>query len=345
MADLETRLRTAMESAVASEQPPGNLVELVRRRHRRYMARATVAGAAAVAVVAVLIPAGTRLLGHLAGPAGGQRPALTVYAGFEDRLTGTVIPISAATNRPGKPIHIGGSLAVSPNGKTLYISTGAWTVPISTASNKPGQRINVSGYLTIDPNGKLAYATGLIGSNTVVPVNLATGKPGKPIHVCGSGEIAFTPDGKTAYVSCPSPGHEHGHSDQHGHRHAGPADPRRRRWPGNRDHPGREDRLRPGRAHGDPDQYGHQHAGQADPPRVKPHRPDRDQPGREDGLRRRHRHGYPDQHGHQHARPADPHRRRCPRRANGVHPGREDGLRGQCRGALRQSGPDQHGHQ
>ena len=112
MADLETRLRAAMESAVASEQPPGNLVELVRRRHRRYMARAAVAGAASVAVVAVLIPAGTRLLGHIPGPAGGRWAATsTVYAGFQDKftgtaITGTVIPINAATNRPGKPIRL-----------------------------------------------------------------------------------------------------------------------------------------------------------------------------------------------------------------------------------------------
>ena len=69
MADVEGRLRAAMESAVASEQPPGNLTELVRRRHRRYVMRLSVAGAASVAVVAVLIPAGSRVLGHGPGPA------------------------------------------------------------------------------------------------------------------------------------------------------------------------------------------------------------------------------------------------------------------------------------
>ena len=212
MADLETRLRAAMESAVASEQPPGNLVELVRRRHRRHVRRATVAGAASVAVVAVLIPAGTRVLGHGfgPGPAGGhQRAASTVYVSFLHKLAGTVVPINAATNRPGEPIRIGGSLAVAPDGKTLYVSPGAWTIPVSTATNKPGKRIHVSGYLTIDPNGKIAYATGLGAvtsvNGTVTPVNLATNKPGKPIRVCGStGLIAFTPDGKTAYVSCPT---------------------------------------------------------------------------------------------------------------------------------------------
>src|SRR6185437_12019170 len=161
MTDLEGRLRAAMESAVAGKQPPGNRAELVRRRHRRHVMRASLAGAASVAVVAVLIPAGIRLLGHVPGPAGGQWPAAsTVYAQFQTKLTGTIVPISAATNRPGKPIHVGGSMAVAPDGKTLYVSPGAWTIPISTATNKPGPRIHVSGYLTIAPNGKTAYAAG-----------------------------------------------------------------------------------------------------------------------------------------------------------------------------------------
>ena len=159
MTDVEERLRAAMESAVASEQPPRDLAELVRRRHRRHVRRASVAGAASVAVVAVLIPAGIRLFGHLPGPAGGPRPAAsTVYAQFQTKLTGTIVPIRAATNRPGKPIHVGGSMAVAPDGKTLYVSPGAWTIPISTATNKPGQRIHVAGYLTIAPNSKLAHA-------------------------------------------------------------------------------------------------------------------------------------------------------------------------------------------
>ncbi len=54
MTDFEGQLRAAMESAVAREQPPGNLVERVRRRHRRHAARVAVA---AVAVVAALLAA------------------------------------------------------------------------------------------------------------------------------------------------------------------------------------------------------------------------------------------------------------------------------------------------
>jgi hypothetical protein len=144
MADLERRLRDAMESAVATEQPPGNLIELVRRRHRRHVLRASVAGVASLAVVAILIPAGTRLIGRLPGPAGGQRPDTSaVYVEFQTGLTGTIVPISAATNRPGQPIHLAGSMTLSRDSKTLYVSPGAWTTPISTATNQPGQPIRL----------------------------------------------------------------------------------------------------------------------------------------------------------------------------------------------------------
>src|SRR6185437_9392601 len=104
-------------------------------------------------------------------PAGGQWPAAsTVYAQFQTKLTGTIVPISAATNRPGKPIHVGGSMAVAPDGKTAYAAGTNTVVPISTASDR------------------------------ITLVNLATNKPGKSIRVCPIiGMIAFTPDGKTAY--------------------------------------------------------------------------------------------------------------------------------------------------
>lgn len=64
MTDFEDRLRAAMESSVASEQPPRGLVELVRRRHRRRMARVAVAGVAVLLLAAAAIPpARSALLG------------------------------------------------------------------------------------------------------------------------------------------------------------------------------------------------------------------------------------------------------------------------------------------
>lgn len=64
MTDFEERLRAAMESSVADQQPPGNLAERVRHRHRRHLVRVAVAGIAAVAAgVAVVPPTGAALLG------------------------------------------------------------------------------------------------------------------------------------------------------------------------------------------------------------------------------------------------------------------------------------------
>src|SRR5215469_16582907 len=148
MTDFERRLRAAMESAVASEQPPGNLVQQIRRRHRRHTARVAVAGTAAVAAVAVLVPVGIRVSGHGSGPAGSHRPGArpTVYVAYpEVRGAGTIIPIRIATNTPGKPIHIpiDGGIASTLNGRTLYVATGTAVIPVKTASNKPGKPIHL----------------------------------------------------------------------------------------------------------------------------------------------------------------------------------------------------------
>jgi hypothetical protein len=113
-----------MESAVGSEQPPRNLIEMVRRRHRRHVARVAAAGVAAAAVVAGLVPASARVLGHSSGPAAGHRTtASTVYVSFDYKQSGRVVTINPATNRPGQPINLNGDMAITPNGKTLYVTT------------------------------------------------------------------------------------------------------------------------------------------------------------------------------------------------------------------------------
>jgi hypothetical protein len=64
MTDFEERLRTAMESSVAGQQPPGNLAGKIRRRHRRHLARVALAGIAVpVAAVAAVPPTRAALLG------------------------------------------------------------------------------------------------------------------------------------------------------------------------------------------------------------------------------------------------------------------------------------------
>ena len=134
----------------------------------------------------------------------------------------TVSVINTATNTALKPITVGlgvNAIAVTPNGKTVYVSsgaritngtvcgsvgpqTGANTVtPISTATNMPGKPINAGespGAIAITPDGKTAY---VLSQRGVVPISTATNEPGKPVN---AGKdltgIAITPNGKTAYV-------------------------------------------------------------------------------------------------------------------------------------------------
>ena len=143
MTDFESQLRAAMESAVASRQPPGNLVQQVRRRHRRHVLRVAVAGAAAVAVVAFLIPVGAGALGHISGPAAKhpRKAAPTLYVAYAGNVCGerpcvdnhkypptpsALIPINTATNKAGNPVSGAGlstfastgQIAITPDGKT-----------------------------------------------------------------------------------------------------------------------------------------------------------------------------------------------------------------------------------
>ncbi|MGH3218131.1 MAG: hypothetical protein ACRDPY_05290 [Streptosporangiaceae bacterium] len=63
MTDFENRLRAAMQSSVAAEDPPANLVAQVRRRHRRHMVRLGVIGVAvAIAAALAVSPARSALL-------------------------------------------------------------------------------------------------------------------------------------------------------------------------------------------------------------------------------------------------------------------------------------------
>ena len=131
-----------MNWAVADEQPPGNLTELVRGRHRVGMWRGLlVAGAASAPSSSPRSTplASARVLGHVpgAGPAAGHHPAAsTAYVEFQAKLAGTIVPISTANNKPGKPIHAGGLVAITPDGKTLDVSAGAETIPGGTATGQ-----------------------------------------------------------------------------------------------------------------------------------------------------------------------------------------------------------------
>ncbi|MGI8449134.1 MAG: hypothetical protein ACR2MP_18535 [Streptosporangiaceae bacterium] len=118
MTDFEERLRTAMESSVAGKQPPGNLAEKIRRRHRRHLARVAVAGiAVVVAAVAVVPPTRAALLeGGRATrivspapdvPARGTRPSPHgQYYGCDSQIYGNLGPQWRKGNTQAGPVWL-----------------------------------------------------------------------------------------------------------------------------------------------------------------------------------------------------------------------------------------------
>src|SRR5262245_28623709 len=134
----------------------------------------------------------------------------TVYV--LNQASGTVTPISTATNKAGKPIKVGHSpcsMAISPDGRAVYVTNQmAGTVtPISTRTNRAGQPIKVgfmASIIRFTPDGKTAY----VGTaNTVVPFDTATGAVGKAIRVAPRNwmgaitDMAITPNAKKVYVA------------------------------------------------------------------------------------------------------------------------------------------------
>ena len=108
--------------------------------------------------------------------------------------SGTVTPISTATNKAGRPIKVGlgpDSIAISPNGKTAYVgNVGSQTVtPINIATNRAGRAIRVAvtfglfgcTAIVFTADGRTAYAMG--AGNQVTPINTAAGRAGRPIRV------------------------------------------------------------------------------------------------------------------------------------------------------------------
>ena len=121
---------------------------------------------------------------------------------------GTVTPIDTATNTPAKPIPVGpspGDIVITPDGKTLYVSTGNGVVPISTATGTAGTPIRGlhPTDLAITPDGKTLYVTGQTGRMArLTAVSTATNRPGRsaPIPALPS-QMVITPDGKSIYLA------------------------------------------------------------------------------------------------------------------------------------------------
>jgi DNA-binding beta-propeller fold protein YncE len=126
---------------------------------------------------------------------------------------GTVTPISIATGTPGRPIRIhccSVSIAITPDGRTVYVGTGAGpacaVVPISTATNTAGQPIPLGGRppeeMAMAPDGKTVYIANPEGPpGAVVPISTATNTAGKPIGIGQSVMIAIPRGGKNLYAA------------------------------------------------------------------------------------------------------------------------------------------------
>src|SRR5262249_56731830 len=121
-----------------------------------------------------------------------NRPGKPIRAGME--------PVGIAVTQDGKTAYVVG-----------FQGGIATVLPVSTATNTPGKPIHLpraagcTCSIAITPDGTTAYVTGGPPGDEVTPINTATNTPGKPIRVvfldAAPDEIAITPDGKTAYVA------------------------------------------------------------------------------------------------------------------------------------------------
>jgi YVTN family beta-propeller protein len=133
------------------------------------------------------------------------------YAYVTNRESGTVSVINTQTLQPvGKAIPVGvqpEEVAISPDGTRAYVAVyGSKDVAvISTATNVVIGRVEVDSEPTgvaVTPSGASVWVAEP-GAGAVEVINAATDKVvGSPIEVGGRPEtIAFTPDGKTAYLA------------------------------------------------------------------------------------------------------------------------------------------------
>jgi hypothetical protein len=121
-----------------------------------------------------------------------------------------VRPVSLVTGTVGRPIPLGidagGQIAITPDGKTVYVASGypgvVW--PISTATNTRGRPIQVpeASSIVFTAHGRTAWVLGIgpRSGQTATPISTATNRRGTPIHVgTRYDQVVFTPNGKTAY--------------------------------------------------------------------------------------------------------------------------------------------------
>src|SRR5262249_134203 len=133
-------------------------------------------------------------------PSGGQTARADVIPGRRGPAHG-VVPVSTATNTPGKPIRAGiegGVIAFTPDGKTAYAGGSGTVTPINTATNTPANPIRAGiepVAIAATPDGKTAYAPRPLSTTPPTP-------PSPPPPAAGSPcSLASPPARKAAYVT------------------------------------------------------------------------------------------------------------------------------------------------
>jgi YVTN family beta-propeller protein len=229
---LESELRELFERQATADQlplPVSISAMCGRGKVRLRRRRAGVIGSPLLAVGVVL---GLALGGAVPparpgapqAPGGSPRPAGPMA--YVLTIPGTVVPVSLATDRLGRPIRAVreidcagcGDIVIAPDGRTVYVSgygrslshsSEAFEVrPIDTATRAAGRPIllpssagRIVGTIEITPDGRTAYVLDLPPG--LAPVNLVTRTALRPIRISNAlpeGEMAITPGGKMAYA-------------------------------------------------------------------------------------------------------------------------------------------------
>ena len=207
MSEFERRLRAAM--IAASEQPPANLMQEIRRRHRRHVRRVSLACVAVAAAIAITAPPVAHALraGHPAGgrpvgpastgpvpgastppaaPADGCQPSVGALAPNWRDSSLQVGPVWFAYDRSQGYVHLGRSPGDHRGGGQLEV--GVMIVEVDYGSRA---------VLTVDP-GARSYFRFLNGfDNGSGPYPLSAGLTSLTLVSCPPG----TPPGDNGRVS------------------------------------------------------------------------------------------------------------------------------------------------
>jgi YVTN family beta-propeller protein len=141
---------------------------------------------------------------------GGQKAYITQSCGT------TVVPLDLSTNTVGTPIEVGErpwGVAVSPDGETVYATTGTGAlgsadalVPIDVHTNVPGPPISLGpagdpASVVVTPDGSTAFVA-MEQDDVIVPVDLVAHTSEAPIPVSTKPVgLALTPDGTELFVT------------------------------------------------------------------------------------------------------------------------------------------------